>query len=220
MLPGKRLNLLFIITAMLYIAAIPLKPYLFDPLLKVIPLFVLLAAAYGQLSGKIRLLGLLAIILCAFGDVLLTQSSPNSFIYGLGSFLVGHIIYLVAFLQFANKQFFVVKIVMSIVVVLTAIGLALMILPATDTLLIPVSAYICIITSMVVVAFFAWNKSMRHIGGALMFMVSDATLAWNMFLDPLPFAAFVVMITYYIAQLLMVAGLIKLFTDRQIHSSL
>jgi len=219
-LPGKSLNLLFIVTAILYIAAIPLKPYLFDPLLKIIPLFVLLAAAYGQLSGKIRLLGILAILLCAFGDALLTQSFPNSFIYGLGSFLVGHIIYLIAFLQFANRQFFIVKVIMSVVVVLTAIALSLVILPATNDLLIPVAAYICIITSMVIVGFFAWSKSMLHIAGAIMFMVSDATLAWNMFLEPLPFAAFAVMITYYIAQFFMVAGLIKLFTDRQIHSSL
>lgn len=220
MLPGKSSNLLFIITAILYVAAIPLKPYLFDPLLKIIPLFVLLTAAYGQLSGRIRLLGLLAIVLCALGDVLLTQTFPNSFIYGLGSFLVGHIIYLIAFLQFANRQFFTTKAVMSVAVIATALTLALTILPATNELLIPVAAYICIITCMVIVAFFAWNKSMLHIVGALMFMVSDATLAWNMFLEPLPFAAFIVMITYYIAQFFMVAGLIKLFTDRQIHSSL
>ena len=220
MLRGKRLNLLFVITATLYILTIPLELNTLDPLLKVIPLLVLFTAAYGQLSGNIRLLGIMAIVLCACGDVLLTQSFDHSFVYGLGAFVVGHIFYSVAFLQFANKQFFTAKIIMAIILLCTTIGLAMIILPATESLLIPVSTYVGIITSMVVIAVFAWSKSMVHIGGAIMFMISDTILAWNMFLDPLPFAVIGIMLTYYIAQFCMVAGLIKLFTDRQIHSSL
>lgn len=220
MLRGKRLNLFYIITATLYILSIPLKLNTLDPLLKVFPLLVLFSAAYSQLSGNIRLLGLVAIVLCACGDVLLTQSIEQSFVYGLGAFVVGHIFYLIAFLQFANKRFIIAKLVMAIIVLCITIGLAMIILPVTENLLIPVSIYVGIITSMVVAAIFAWSKSMLHIGGAIIFMISDTILAWNMFLVPLPYASIGIMLTYYVAQFCIVAGLIKLFTDRQIHSSL
>lgn len=220
MLPGKILNLLFMITAAIYIAATPFKPYFFAPLLKILPLCVLLAATYGQLSGRTRLWGFLAVLLCACGDVLLALTIPDSFIFGLGLFLLGHILYLVAFSQYANRRFFLAKVTLSTVVVLSAFTLSSMLLPATNALAIPVAAYICIITAMVVVAVFAWSQSIQHLIGAFMFLVSDTILAWNMFLSPVPFADYTIMLTYYTAQLFLVAGLIKLFTDRQIHSSL
>ena len=42
------------------------------------------------------------------------------------------------------------------------------------------------------------------IGGAVLFYVSDATLAWNRFLEPRRFGPLAVMVTYHLAQ----AGLV------------
>ena len=45
--------------------------------------------------------------------------------------------------------------------------------------------------------------------GALCFMLSDALLATNRFVQPLPLAQFWVLATYYVAQLLIVGGWLR-----------
>jgi len=45
--------------------------------------------------------------------------------------------------------------------------------------------------------------------GALIFMLSDTMLAINKFLEPIAYANVLIMITYIVAQYLIVSGLIK-----------
>ena len=63
----------------------------------------------------------------------------------------------------------------------------------------PVIAYMVVISAMVVTAF--GTASAWAIVGALLFYVSDATLATNRFVRPLPQGNLAVMTTYHLGQL-------------------
>jgi uncharacterized membrane protein YhhN len=74
------------------------------------------------------------------------------------------------------------------------------------TLVGPVVAYIAVISVMVATAFGTRNPF--AIVGALSFYVSDATLAWNRFVEERPQGRLVTMITYHVGQALIVLSLI------------
>jgi uncharacterized membrane protein YhhN len=70
----------------------------------------------------------------------------------------------------------------------------------------PVIAYVIVISSMVISAF--GTASLTAIGGATLFYVSDATLAWNKFLARLRYGSIAVMVTYHLGQAGLVAWLV------------
>ncbi len=217
MLLGNRLNLLFILTGLAYLALIPFRPYLLDPVIKIIPILILFFAAYSQLSGKLRMITLLGIIFCGMGDVFLTLSFSDNFVMGLGAFLTGHLFYVACFYGFANKQHLVQKVFLITLISGVTTSMAVLVLPLAGELVIPVAVYICVIASMGIFATISWRKSFTHVIGALFFIVSDSMIAWNMFLEPIPYSRHLIMFTYYTAQLFIISGILKMFTERQIN---
>jgi uncharacterized membrane protein YhhN len=73
-------------------------------------------------------------------------------------------------------------------------------------LLVPVIAYAVVISAMVVSAF--GTAAPWAVIGAGLFYVSDATLAWNRFLERLRWGPLVVMVTYHLGQFGLVAWLV------------
>jgi len=70
----------------------------------------------------------------------------------------------------------------------------------------PVVVYLAVLSAMVVVA---WGTLVPlAMAGALLFFVSDAVLAGNEFVRQHRFASVVVMVTYHLAQLLLVLSLV------------
>ena len=144
------------------------------------------------------------------GDVFLMFS--GFFIPGLVGFLLAHLCYIVLFRQgvpwFARR---------GALGATLAIGVGMYAflwlggLPAA--LRGPVAAYVLVIALMAAQAIGraavvggrgAWLVAI----GAGFFMLSDATLATNRFVQPLPLAQLWVLATYYIAQVLIVAGML------------
>ncbi len=217
MLLGKRFNLLFILTGLVYLLLLPYRPFPLDALVKVVPIGILFFAAYAQLSGKLRTLVLLGIAFCGLGDVLLNLTFENSFIFGLGAFLIGHCFYIASFFSFANRSNFIAKILLIVIALVSVAGLALQILPKAGDLLIPVAAYMSVIATMGIFAVLSWRKTSTQIWGAVIFIISDTLIAWGMFLEPVQYQGHWVMFTYYLAQILIVSGMLKLFTERQLN---
>ncbi|MBX3286026.1 MAG: lysoplasmalogenase, partial [Actinobacteria bacterium] len=128
---------------------------------------------------------------------------------GLGSFLVGHIAYVVG-LQSAPTS------VAGTVAGLVVVGLGIAVVgrrvvagvAAGDhrELVGPVIAYLTVISAMVVSAF--GTEAPWAIVGASLFYASDATLAWNRFLAPLRWGPLAVMVTYHLGQAGLVAWLV------------
>ena len=160
------------------------------------------------------------LILSWIGDVILlfTDLGEIYFILGLLSFLTAHIIYCVLF----NKQHKVRKkqnrslfIFGSILIALYLIGMVSFLMPFLGNLEIPVTIYASIISIMLLFAFngfLVWEKpgNLLVFLGAFFFVVSDSILAINKFYAPIPKSSFFIMLTYLLAQYLIVIGILKL----------
>lgn len=179
--------------------------------LKAIPILLLAwtVASAGDLVapgyGRLVAMGLVA---SAIGDLCLV--SERGFVPGLASFLVAHVLYLLAFLPAGEGVAWPALVGLGLFVP----GFLRLLLPhVPGGLRVPVVVYVGVIAVM------AWAAVRRDetpatpspsdllaMIGALSFMTSDAILAWDRFVRRLPFGHGWVMITYYGAQLLIAAS--------------
>ena len=90
-----------------------------------------------------------------------------------------------------------------------------LLMPHLGDLEIPVSIYATVISIMLLFAFnglLVWERpgNLLVFLGAFFFVVSDSILAVNKFYTPIPKSSFFIMITYLLAQYLIVLGILKL----------
>jgi uncharacterized membrane protein YhhN len=146
--------------------------------------FIAAAVARGSLSttyGQILTLGLL---LAAIGDVLLIPATRRTFLYGLASFLLGHLAYGAAF---------AVRGIDLVALVLALGALAIVATPILRWLWphvalpmrLPVASYVVVITTMVALAVATHVRSPdpRIVVGAIAFYLSDLAVARNRFVS-------------------------------------
>lgn len=163
----------------------------------------------------------LALIFSCAGDTLLMFQGKdgNFFMFGLGAFLVAHIFYMLAYRQHqssdrSNELQGLQKIRYAFPVVLSGTGLIVILYGRLDGMKIPVLIYAVVLTAMVLAALFRFGKTTSSsfamvFGGAILFMISDSLIAINKFLESLSHAGLWIMITYIVAQYLIVTGLMK-----------
>lgn len=148
------------------------------------------------------------LVLSLAGDIFLLLSE-KWFLAGLGSFLVGHIAYVVG-LQLAPTSLGWTLIGLAVVIVSVLVGGRAMLqrvdLNEARGLIGPVIAYVIIISAMVVSAF--GTAAVCAIVGSLLFYFSDATLAWNRFAEKRRWGPLTVMVTYHLGQFGLVAWLV------------
>lgn len=176
----------------------------------------------GKLSGTV----LLAFLFSWIGDIALLFADDSSkapgfyfFIAGLVSFLTAHLLYIAVFRRIAatspaSEIPSSKRMVMLIPVVLIATVLVLFIIPHLGPMLVPVIVYAIVISLMTISAVALYNKIFMEgfnliYGGAVLFMISDMTLAINQFVSPKPVFGIIVMVTYGAAQYLIMNGLSK-----------
>ena len=145
------------------------------------------------------------------GDVLLTQDGLFYFIAGLLAFLLTHMVYAYFFLrQRGALKHWQVNLILILWSFLIVYGWYLS--PHLEALKIPVYFYMVIITMMTSAAI---ARNRRHPGhgkvwqGTLFFMASDSLLAYDKFIAPIPGSHWWIMITYLVAQFLIVWGFLK-----------
>ena len=159
-------------------------------------------------SGTIRTWMVVGLVLSLAGDVFL-MLDEKWFVAGLGSFLLGHIAYVVG-LQLAptSASFTVLGLVVVGVCIATFGRKIVQGVAAGDQrdMVPPVIAYLVVISAMVVSAF--GTRAPWAIVGAGLFYASDATLAWNRFLEQRRFGPIAVMVTYHLGQAGLVAWLV------------
>ena len=154
-----------------------------------------------------------ALALSFVGDLSLIFEGDLFFLIGLGSFLLVHVLY--SFLAF-NLVDDERKLKMSwkdIPIVLAGFLIFLLIKDNTGTLQIPVLIYTVIISFMAIMARQRWKRVDRGsfwfmMVGALFFLISDAILAIDKFMEPLSSSGFLIMLTYIIAQISIAQGII------------
>jgi uncharacterized membrane protein YhhN len=174
--------------------------YLFKPLTTL--LIAALALLQPTHTSPGYQMAVLAGLLCSLaGDVFL-MLPKDRFIPGLVSFLLAHLCYLFAFTRGAGP---VLNGLALLPFLVAAVFLLRLLWPHLGRLRLPVLVYAAILALMCWQALGRWIATpdagtLAAAGGAVLFLLSDATLALNRFVGSFRYAQLVVMSTYYAAQ--------------------
>jgi len=151
-------------------------------------LFILAAAIQSHPVPAYYRFLLIGLILCLCGDVLLIFSQRKAFLFGLVSFLLGHIFYVLAFFNVSQASSAVW--VVAVIVCVFSIGVFVWLRPHLGSMMVPVILYITVITSMVIGAgavlfdpILPQNGRAVVFAGALFFYLSDLFVARNRFVE-------------------------------------
>ena len=159
---------------------------------------------------------LIGLIFCLGGDVCLALPQKKAFLMGLALFLLGHVLYIVAFLQVASFGGLVWPAVFVTLGIST--GVYLWLHAHLGRMHGPVVAYVIVITIMVCMAWgLPRNQSLGIAGrslaliGAISFYLSDLFVARDRFLKASFVNRLVGLPTYYAGQFLLAfsVGLLK-----------
>ncbi|MCB9433260.1 MAG: lysoplasmalogenase [Ardenticatenaceae bacterium] len=170
-------------------------------LIKALPI-LLLAIWNSNSSGWV----VAALLFSAVGDIALALDGERYFVIGLGAFLLGHLCYIAAFLQ--NPAFQPVSLLPIIIILLLGGVVTWQLWPHLGKLKVPVVVYIVVSMGMGVSASLQRPFSWLAVVGAITFMLSDTGIAVDKFLRPFPHRDFLVMGSYYLAQLLITLGFV------------
>lgn len=167
--------------------------------------------ALRLLSDRDGLILGVALLFSSLGDVFLGLDDQQWFVFGLGAFLIAHLLYIALFVRHWPKPFtasFKQKLLAALLVAFS-VAMFVWLWSGLGDLKIPVAAYLCALIGMGVTATLA-RFSMRWIvAGALLFILSDSMIAVGKFKSPIAHSNYLIWATYYIAQLCIAGGFIR-----------
>jgi uncharacterized membrane protein YhhN len=171
-------------------------------------LFILAALVQPHpLPGYFYVL-LIGLIFCLGGDVFLALPREKMFLFGLVSFLLGHVFYVIGFFQVAQMNPYT-WIGLSICLVLSG-GIYFWLRPHLGSMHLPVLFYVIVISIMVVGAWTVIGDSrlakpgrIMVFIGAVSFYFSDVFVARNRFLKPEFLNRLIGLPLYYFGQFLL-----------------
>jgi uncharacterized membrane protein YhhN len=190
-----------------------MKPFL-------IPFLSLGVIFHGSFPSKKLLLS--ALVFSWIGDIILLFSDKHEayLISGLIAFLISHMVYIITFSKQLkirnrkNKAVFWIGVTVIIVYLLTMLAI---LSPSLGDFKIPVFVYALVISTMLLFAFkgfLIWQEPANWyiLLGAIIFVSSDSILAFDKFYlgASIIQAPFLIMVTYLVAQYLIVKGIFSL----------
>lgn len=171
----------------------------------VLALLIAVALVLDPADSTQRAWFVAGLVLSLAGDVLLLPAIDR-FVAGLASFLLAHVAFIAGFMAAGRGDQPLVPLVFVLA------GLALSgqevvrgVLRTDRALLGPVVLYMLVISGMVSAAY--WNGNVVGIGGAIVFAMSDSTLGIDRFVRRRRWMPVAVMVTYHVAQALLVVSL-------------
>lgn len=130
---------------------------------------------------------LIGLIFGLIGDVCLALPGDKAFRAGLVSFLLGHVMYVIAFIDLSRTKDWLM--ISHLLPVLVSLAVFMWLRPNLDKMLIPVAAYVIVITLMVIAAWAAFQNLLvprdgawRLLIGAIAFYLSDLFVARDRFI--------------------------------------
>ncbi len=189
------------------------------PLLVPMLLISIIVATPKSTHVRSKTLIILALIFCLAGDILLLFEKYDViyFQYGLAAFLIGHVFYILFFTRIKPfaKETAIYTFICGLGILSYIIFLLVLLWRnlAKEQLEIPVALYAFTIGFLLLSTLnLLTNRRLRKITwsyfipGAAFFVLSDTILALNKFYSEVSHANLLIMITYAIAQFLLVAG--------------
>lgn len=185
------------------------RPASVENLLKPAVLVLLIAAALAldPVDSTQRAWFVVGLVLSLAGDVLLLPAIDR-FVAGLASFLLAHVAFIAGFAVAGRGDTRAIGVV-AVLALLTPVAVRVMgaVRSYERELLAPVLAYITVISMMVAAAYL--HGEGVGIVGAIAFASSDSTLALDRFVQHRRWMPVVVMVTYHVAQGLLVVSLTR-----------
>jgi uncharacterized membrane protein YhhN len=169
------------------------------------------AVALDPSDDGARIALVAALALSTVGDVLLMlpgrRTGSGLFVGGLAAFLLAHVAYVVGF---ALDGLDAVPVVVGLVLAAAlALGVGRPLVAAVrrgsePALATPVTAYVAVISAMVLTA--VGTGDLRAAVGALLFAGSDSLIARERFVRPAPWQPLTIIVSYHLAQALLVVS--------------
>lgn len=140
--------------------------------------FLATAISVGALQHRFGRILFVGLVLSFCGDLFLIETSRRAFLFGLSSFLLAHLAYIVAFTTYGLNRKWAATAALPVLIIAACVTLWM--LPRVPAeLIFPVHAYTGVISLMVIAAFGSKGAgaSTLVVAGALMFFVSDLSVA-------------------------------------------
>jgi len=163
-------------------------------------------------NKKLYLLLIIGLFFGWAGDIILMFSHPMSFPAGIAAFLTNHIFYILLFTGLAQNT--PIRALPVAVIALYVIAFCAMLWPSLGMLKIPVIIYGVVIGTMLLVALSLKKLpkpacKIKIVTGAALFVLSDSILALHRFGFTVKFADSIIMLTYGLAQFMIVKGVLE-----------
>ncbi len=194
----KVLFVLFVLTGLFFCYSVYIDNDIFRAIVKPIPLIILLFLL--KPNTKYKKLIFIGFIFSLLGDIFL-MNIVDKFIFGLASFLIAHVFYIIAFSK-RKKQ---LNIISSIPFYVVAGILIFFFYPYLGDMKVPVIIYILVIITMVWRAFLQRNfnnVAVYALIGAVLFAISDTNIAFTKFVQDYDYSKIVTITLYWTAQFL------------------
>ncbi len=168
---------------------------------------ILVAVALRPASSAERVFFIVALAMGLVSDVFL-MLPRDMFLAGLVAALVEHVAYISGF---RTRDLHLVLLIVAAVIAVASVAVFLppiyrAVQAASRSLVLPVLVYVAVFVVMVASA--GGTGSIIALAGALLFFYSDAVLAWNRFVRPLPFGRIVNIVPYHLGEALLVISLV------------
>ncbi len=150
-----------------------------------------------------------ALVFSLLGDVFL-MLPRDMFAFGLASFLLGHIAYVVGLRNGPSSTAALIAAGIGVVIIACVVGSRVLrgvMRSGHRELVGPVVAYMAVLAAMFATALATLNP-LAGLGAGL-FFCSDAVLAWNRFVRALRWGPLAVIVTYHLGQALLVLSLTR-----------
>jgi len=201
----KTLLVLFMLAGLVFCFAVYIENDILRAIVKPIPLIILLFLLKpNSIYKKLIFIGF---IFSLFGDIFL-MNIIDKFIFGLASFLIAHIFYIIAFSK-RKKQ---LNIISSLPFYAVAGILIFFFYPYLGNMKVPVIIYIIVIITMVWRAFLQRNfdnLAIYALIGAILFAISDTNIAFTKFIQDYDYSKIVTITLYWTAQFLIFKSISK-----------
>ena len=154
------------------------------------------------------------------GDILLMFQVTKAifFLLGLSAFLIAHVCYIIFFHGVRVRENIRSNALLLLIVVIYYAVLITILSPHLGDMKLPVRIYGIVISFMFMLAMhmlFIKNKTAGRwmLMGALLFVISDSALAINKFYQSFELAGIIIMLTYGLAQLFIIEGVMRYITS-------
>lgn len=214
---SPQLTLLFLIFSIIYCTlsffshSMPL-----EWAIKILPILLLLLVSIAQFKnapdGKLKLF-IIGLLFCMGGDIFLAVDRENLFVFGLGSFLIGHLFYISAMLPITKKNGLGL-------LGLLIYGVAMMsiLIPNLAALFVPVVIYMLVLLLMTAACMTSTKSNIALVAGGISFTISDSLIGIDKFYCEIPHAGLWIMITYYLAQFCLTYGFLQSHSELKTES--